>query len=418
MRFVSTRGKAPALGFSEAILAGLAPDGGLYVPETFPRILGTSGTLVDTAIAVLAPYLAGDPLAPSLKAIVESAFTFPAPLRWLGPTLGILELVHGPTAAFKDFGARFLAECVCRLPLPPNPVVLVATSGDTGGAVASAFHGRPGIDVVVLFPKGRVSPLQEHQLTCWGGNVRAFAVRGSFDDCQRLVKQAFSDRRLREKRTLLSANSISLGRLLPQQAYFAHAAMEWKARTGRAPGFVVPTGNLGNAVAALYAREMGFPIGKVAFALNENTTLLEYSQTGNYVPAPSLPTLANAMDVGAPSNIERLQHLFPDLKGLQAATEAVSSYDEALRKEIQSFSDRYAEAICPHTAAGFAAVPKLPPGDWIVAATAHAGKFREIVEPILGRPLSLPESLRALLQKPTECKEIGIRYDDLTAVLK
>lgn len=417
MKYVSTRGKTPALGFSEAILGGLAPDGGLYVPEAIPKILAKPGTLVEVASQVLAPYLEGDPLASKLGEIIESAFTFPAPVRWLGPNLGLLELFHGPTAAFKDFGARFLAACVARLPLPPNPVVLVATSGDTGGAVASAFHGKPDIEVVILFPKGRVSPLQEHQLTCWGGNVRALAVRGSFDDCQRLVKQAFADRRLREKKTLLSANSISLGRLLPQQAYFAHAALEWKARTGRAPGFVVPTGNLGNAVAALYVREMGFPVSHVVFALNANTTVLEYWRTGTYVPAPSLPTLANAMDVGAPSNLERLQHLFPERKALQSATSAVSSLDEKLRREIQAFSDKYADAICPHTAAGFAALAGLAPGDWIVAATAHAAKFREVVEPILGRPIPLPESLGALLEKPASSKEMGIRYDDLTNAL-
>ncbi len=417
MKYISTRGGAPAVGLSEAILASLAPDGGLYVPEKFPRVKPVLSTLPEMGRTILAPYFAGDLLEDKLSEIADAAFSFPAPVRSLGPSLGLLELFHGPTAAFKDFGARFLAECVVRMPLPPNPAVLVATSGDTGGAVAAAFHGRPGIEVIVLFPKGRVSPLQEHQLTAWGGNVRAYAVRGSFDDCQRLVKQAFQDRRLRSKRPILSANSINLGRFLPQQVYFARAAMEWKARTGRNPGFVVPTGNLGNATAALYAKQIGFPIEKVALALNANTTIREFYETGTYVPAPSLPTLANAMDVGAPSNIERLEHLFPDDQKLRAGIYVVSSLDEALRREIQSFSDKHAEAICPHTAAGFAALEKIPAGDWIVAATAHPAKFREVVEPILGRQVPMPESLRAILARPAASKEIGTRYDDFLAIL-
>ncbi|MDE2052687.1 MAG: pyridoxal-phosphate dependent enzyme, partial [Gammaproteobacteria bacterium] len=227
MRFKSTRDEQLTAGFGEALAQGLAPDGGLYVPTEWPRVQAGSfsarESLAGIGARLLAPFAAGDPLAPSLPEVTAEAFDFPAPVVALGGggRLAVLELFHGPTAAFKDFGARFLAACLSRLcgPAARPLTILVATSGDTGGAVAAAFHGRPGIEVAVLFPKGLVSPTQERQLTCWGGNVRSFAVRGTFDDCQRLVKQAFLDRQWRQERALSSANSINLGRLLPQAVY-------------------------------------------------------------------------------------------------------------------------------------------------------------------------------------------------------
>ncbi|HET7843138.1 MAG TPA: pyridoxal-phosphate dependent enzyme, partial [Xanthomonadales bacterium] len=257
MRFLSTRGHAPAATLSEAIAAGLAPDGGLYVPEALPRFDDARGaTLADTAIGLLAPFFAGDALAPHLEALCAHAFAFEAPLVPLaGEDASVLELFHGPTAAFKDYGARFLAAALSRLNAGASRplTILVATSGDTGSAVGAAFHGLPNVRVAILYPDGRVSPRQAHQLGCFGDNVRAFRVAGSFDDCQRMAKAAFADAALRADVPLTSANSISLGRLLPQMAYYAHAAL-----AGEAPlPFVVPTGNLGNAFAAILARALG-----------------------------------------------------------------------------------------------------------------------------------------------------------------
>ncbi|MDQ3804815.1 MAG: pyridoxal-phosphate dependent enzyme, partial [Acidobacteriota bacterium] len=254
MKYVSTRSSSPALGLSAAVQASLAPDGGLYVPEQFPAFAARDfdglESLPEIAERFLRPFFEGDELAPHLGAVCREAFSFAVPLSELDETTAVLELFHGPTAAFKDVGARFLAACVSRL--PGRRTVLVATSGDTGGAVAAAFHGRTGVEVVILFPLGLVSPRQQQQLTCWGGNVRAFAVRGDFDACQRVVKLAFADREWGRAKGLLSANSINLGRLLPQAAYHAAAGLWYLRRRGARPGLVVPTGNLGNAVAGFW----------------------------------------------------------------------------------------------------------------------------------------------------------------------
>jgi len=308
LRYLSTRGRSPAVTISGAIAAGLAPDGGLYVPQTFPRLDASSfdpdGSLADTAATLLAPFFAGDPLAAELPAICREALDFETPLRPLPQRdTFVLELFHGPTAAFKDVGARFLAACLRRLPRDDaRPLtILVATSGDTGAAVGAAFHGQPNIDVVILYPDGRVSPRQAHQLGSFGGNVRTLRVQGRFDDCQRMVKAALNDAALQVVRPLSSANSISLGRLLPQMSYYAHAALQLWREHGVPLNFVVPTGNLGNAVAALWARRLGLPVGEVRLACNANVTLPEFFGGGDYRPRDAVATLANAMDVGAPA---------------------------------------------------------------------------------------------------------------------
>jgi threonine synthase len=305
MNVISTRRGATDLPLADALLGGTAPDGGLFVPARLPPGETLRGaTLPDSALAMLAPFFAGDRLESELPAMLVEAFTFPAPLvplRNRGDF--VVELFHGPTAAFKDFGARFLAACMRRLH-PPGAgtrTVLVATSGDTGGAVAAAFHRMHGVRVVLLYPDGRVSPRQAHQLGAFGENVTALRVAGTFDECQAMVKAAFADPELAPLR-LTSANSISLGRLLPQLAYHAHAA--WAS--GGTLNLIVPTGNLGNAVAAVWARELGAPIGDIVLATNANKTLAEFFEGGAYHGRPSVPTLANAMDVGDPSNFERL----------------------------------------------------------------------------------------------------------------
>src|SRR5690606_14140340 len=309
MRFLSTRG-GHAADLIDAVMRGLAPDGGLYVPDALPRIEPGSvrgESLAEIAAEVLAPFFAGSPLADELDAICNDALDFPVPLKSLdggAGKLSVLELFHGPTAAFKDVGARFLAAVMERaLPLVsddrPGPLtILVATSGDTGGAVAAAFHGRRGIRVGVLYPKGQVSPRQQHQLTCWGGNVRAFEVAGSFDDCQAMVKAAFVDPELSRRHRLTAANSINLGRLLPQAAYHAAASLWHFRKHGTAAGSIVPTGNLGNGMACVWAKAIGMPIREIVLAVNANRTIPDFLATGDWQPRPSVQTLASAMDVG------------------------------------------------------------------------------------------------------------------------
>lgn len=423
--------------FAQALLKGLAPDGGLYVPQHWPvqqpaqlcariglapaQYLSAAG-LARIGELLLAPLVQDSELAGELAAITARAFSFPAPLTGLDSEgrLGVLELFHGPTAAFKDFGARFLAACMSRLRTsgqrPLN--ILVATSGDTGGAVAAAFHRLPGVAVSVLFPKGLVSPLQQHQLTCWGENVRSFAVRGTFDDCQRMVKAAFMDAQLNQRFELSSANSINLGRLLPQAVYYAAASLKGFSEHGEPVSFVVPAGNLGNSVAGLWARRLGMPIGEFILAHNANRTVPDLLQTGRFEPRASIPTLASAMDVGNPSNLERLRSLYPDLAQLRATISADVVTDEQIRARIRAGFQDYGQIWCPHTATAAEVYARLSParrhsGRWVVLGTAHPAKFREIVEPLIGRSVTVPESLARLLQLPAQAREIAADLDAL-----
>ncbi len=403
MIVTSTRGGS-SVTLSEAIATGLAPDGGLYMPPPMAAHVGAWGNDLRTrALTLLRPFFVDELLAPHLETIINEAFTFDAPTKWLSDDTGLLELFHGPTAAFKDFGARFLASALSRL-RTEETTVLVATSGDTGAAVASAFHKRPGFRVVILYPDGRVSPRQAHQLGAFGDNVSAFRVDGTFDDCQRMVKEAFSDREISARHRLASANSISLGRLLPQMAYYAHASLSAMERGQGTPSFVIPTGNLGNAFACLLARECGLPIERIVLATNANRVLADYVATGIYSPQPSLATLANAMDVGAPSNVERLRHRFPEVA---KAVSADWVDDETIRETIKASP----EAICPHTACGVAVLKRLRSqgvkGPFVVAATAHPAKFDSIVEPLVGRAIPVPPALAELLARPAKAQPLA-----------
>jgi threonine synthase len=280
--------------------------------------------------------------------------------------------------------------------------VLVATSGDTGAAVASAFHRRPGFRVVILYPDGRVSPRQAHQLGAFGGNVTTFRVAGTFDDCQRVVKAAFGDHELTARHALVSANSISLGRLLPQMAYYAHASLSAHEQEKGSVSFVVPTGNLGNAFACLLAKECGLPIDRVVLATNANRVLADFVATGHYEPRASLATLANAMDVGAPSNVERLRHRFEDVTKV---VQADWVDDETIRSSIKRTLEETGQIICPHTACGMEVLRRLrsrgAKGTWLVAATAHPAKFDSVVEPLIGRTVPVPPALAELLARPS-----------------
>jgi len=412
LRYLSTRGQAPAATLGEAIAAGLAPDGGLYVPERLPTldlaVFDPRGDLAATTATLLAPFFAGDALADRLPAICVEAFTFDAPLRPLArPDAALLELFHGPTAAFKDFGARFLAACLQRLrPADARPLtILVATSGDTGAAVGAAFHRKPGVRVAILYPDGRVSPRQAHQLGSFGDNVQALRVAGSFDDCQRMVKAALNDAGLQREVPLSSANSISLGRLLPQMGYYAHAALRWWRAHRQPLDFIIPTGNLGNAMACVWARGMGLPIGEIRLACNANGTLPDFFAGAQYRPRDAVATLANAMDVGAPSNFERLRWTYGgNDEAVRHALSAASIDDATIRATLLRHARDHGEVVCPHTATALAVLDREPRDDarhWAVVATAHPAKFDAALEPLLGRALAVPPALAAMLERPS-----------------
>ena len=418
MQYLSTRTPAHRVSLSTALQDGLAPDGGLYVPERFPD-LGPEAfegrtTIEAVAERLLRPFAEGDDLADVLPEICEAMFGFPVPLREIGRGTSVLELFHGPTAAFKDVGARFLADSLARLnegaaqPL----TILVATSGDTGAAVAAAFWKKPNVEVVVLYPKGKVSDRQEQQLTGWSDNVQTVAVRGVFDDCQTLVKEAFQDEAWQERLRLSSANSINIGRLLPQMTYYAYASLRhWRAH-GTRPNVIVPSGNLGNGLACLYARECGLPIGEVVFATNENRPVTHYLETGEYEAFETQETLATAMDVGNPSNMERLRHHYSGSGGAEALHDAIGAErvtDEQIERHVRQGPEAWDTVWDPHTATAVEAREHLDPDDeheWILVATAHPAKFPEVVEPLVGHAVDVPEPLAEVMARSHPVPEV------------
>jgi threonine synthase len=433
--YCSTR-SSDKLDLAGAIMRGLAPDGGLFMPESLPHTAPGSfdgcHSLAEVGTRLLAPLFAGSKLESALADICQDAFSFPIPVVSVpsadGERLAVMELFHGPTSAFKDVGARFLAATMTRIldseaADPRGPLtILVATSGDTGGAVAAAFHNRPGIRVVVLFPDGQVSPRQQHQLTCWGGNVISLAVKGAFDDCQALVKNAFRDPHMNQSHRLTSANSINIGRLMPQCVYYAAASLEVWRRTGERVNFVVPTGNLGNGFAAIWARAMGLPINDIVLATNMNRSIADYLVSGDWRPRDSIATLASAMDVGDPSNMERLKALHPEFSELRAAIDAYPVDDDEIRQQIDKDFKQRGQTWCPHTATGFWAFDHLASerrraGPWIVAATAHPAKFETIVEPIIGQAVPVPPALAALMALPARFHRIDPVLQELEQAL-
>lgn len=414
MKLVSTRTPDSAsprgVTFQEAAQVGLAPDGGLFVPVDPPHFDDVADLLradfPERSVEILHRLL-GDELP---RAVIEdlsrSAFTFPAPLVKVGGRISALELFHGPTLAFKDFGARFLAR-VLALGAGGQPrMVLTATSGDTGAAVASAFHGLSGVRVVVLYPAGRVSPMQERQFATCGGNVLALAVEGAFDDCQRLVKGAFEDAELVARLGLTSANSINIARLLAQTLYYFEAAAQ--AEPGQPLVVSVPSGNFGNLTAGLWAQAMGAPIHTFVAATNANRVVPDYLDTGRYQPRASVATLSNAMDVGSPSNWERIFALFGGRHG--AMTEALrwGSCTDAETEQAVTALDRAGYLADPHGAVACQVLQaQLREGErGVFLATAHPAKFRESLAPALGREIPLPKALLDLLDKPLLCEPL------------
>ena len=427
--FVSTRGSTPT-SFAEALFQGLAPDGGLYVPEVVPGFAtAPPPTAGATRFAESARWAARSLLAGSLPpelitSVVDSALDFEAPLVEVEPGLYVLELFHGPSLAFKDVGARFMARAMAALDRPGSAseprTVLVATSGDTGGAVAAAFHGVEGTRVVVLFPRDGISARQRRQMTTLAGNIVAAAVEGTFDDCQRMAKAAFADEELRRSCRLTSANSINIGRLIPLTFYYVHAAsmLGWD---GPPPTFVVPSGNLGNLCAGLLAHRAGLPAAGFVAACNTNRVFPDYLESGRFAPRPSTPTASNAMDVGDPSNLERIRWLYgDDVAALRADVTGVSCSDEETSATIAGVFERTGYVLDPHGAVAYCAARKagLPGrGPAVVLATAHPAKFPDVVEASTGRSVPLPEALADRMNEPEHWVEIDPSDSDLRVLL-
>ncbi|MBR5076929.1 MAG: threonine synthase [Bacteroidales bacterium] len=431
MKYYSTNGKAPLAGLEKAVVRGLAEDRGLYMPERIPSLPADffahiqTLTFQEIACTVADALFGEDVPQKELHRIVEETLSFDCPVVPITRSIGALELFHGPTLAFKDVGARFMARLLgyfTRASLDRRTVhVLVATSGDTGSAVANGFLGVEGVQVHVLYPKGKVSPIQEAQFTTLGQNVTALEVDGCFDDCQALVKSAFMDAGLTERLRLTSANSINVARLLPQSFYYFHGYAQMK-RLGLARQLVVcvPSGNFGNLCAGLFAAKMGLPVKRFVAANNANDVFYEYLQTGAYSPRPSIPTLANAMDVGDPSNAARIFDLYGgDWEALTADISGATVSDAEIRETIRDCRRQYGYLLDPHGACGFKAVyHNLAPGESVLLCeTAHPAKFKDIVEDAAGERVEVPERLAAFLRGQKQTVPMGTDFAAFKAYL-
>ena len=423
MNFYSTRDRErkQACTLREAAMMGLAPDGGLFVPERIPQAdLDEAERLAGESYAALAGYLAGlffgdDLDTEALRRELATLYDYPVPLRRVGRGRYTLELFHGPTCAFKDFGAGFMGRAVGMLGAAGERlVILTATSGDTGSAVAHGFYNVPGVDVVVLYPEGKISRLQECQMTALGGNIHPLRVAGTFDDCQRLVKELFADESFRRRRRVTSANSINLLRWIPQAFYYFYGYFSWRRETGGdLPTIVVPSGNFGNLAAGMLAQRMGLPVGGFVAASNLNDVVPEFLHTGVYRPRPSVQTPASAMDVGAPSNFERMLWLCGgDPERLRSELEGFRCDNAGIRRTIDELYERYGYFSDPHSAVGYAASMAVgKPGFYL--STAHPAKFGEVIASVTGSRVPLPERLSVLTQRPQHSDPLAV---DLAAL--
>jgi len=430
MKYRSTLRRSPEVSLRDAVLRGSAPDGGLYMPVEMPHLpadfLGRLSKLTFPEIGLnVAGLFTGTEIPKSvLTEIVTEAFNFPVPLITLNDRLHILELFHGPTLAFKDFGARFMARLMGYFVQESGKqlTVIVATSGDTGSAVAHAFLGVPGIRVVILYPAGRVSDAQEKQLTTLGRNITALEVSGSFDDCQRLAKQALVDPTLSEKLTLTSANSINIGRLIPQIFYYFAGVAQIPARDNPVV-FSVPSGNFGNLTGGLFAKRIGLGVGQFIAATNANDVFPEFLRSGNMIPRASRHTLSNAMDVGNPSNFARIVDLYDnDLQSIRRDIWGCSFSDEETLRVMHDVEQRHQYVLDPHTAVGVLGLQSYAKQNHadiqgIVLATAHPSKFAETVVRAVGMRPAMPERLAACLDRPKKSIPFANRFSDLQEFL-
>jgi threonine synthase len=433
MKWISTRRSSPAVPFIDALFAGTAPDGGLYFPEQFDPLPAAtldalrSADLVEIAAAVGTHLLRDEITRAALEPLVREALDFPIPLVQVSERVWVLELFHGPTRAFKDVGARVQARLLHHFTDGTPLTILVATSGDTGSAVAQAFHGVPDTRVVVLYPEGQVTEVQEAQMASLGDNITAVSVRGTFDDCQRLVKQAFADDEVRKQVWLTPANSINLGRLLPQVFYYfvlmrlvepAKAGPFGTEQSADAPIVSVPSGNFGNLTAGLIAKRIGLPVRHFVAATNVNDVVPEYLRSGIYAPRPSVRTVANAMDVGAPSNFERMRALYDDdIDRMRQDVKGAAFEDARVIEEIGRVYREHGYLLDPHGAIAWLGLQQAleadPGAPGVFLATAHPAKFREVVEPAIGRPVELPATLAAALARPRHSVPLPASYPAL-----
>jgi len=429
MKYYSTNRQSALVDFREATIEGLAPDKGLYFPEAIPQIDPhmieniKSYSNVDIAFNVMKPYVEGALPDGELLRIVAESISYEFPLVTINDRIASLELFHGPTFAFKDLGARFMSRCLGYFAQDASQkmTVLVATSGDTGGAVASGFYDVSGVEVVILYPSGKVSNVQEKQLTSLGKNVYALEVQGNFDDCQRLVKEAFADTALRAQRFLTSANSINVARWLPQQLFYFFAYKQWQDK-GEAPVVAVPSGNFGNICSGMLANLAGLPIKKFVVACNANDAVPAYLLSGEYSPKETISTISNAMDVGNPSNFVRILELYRNsYERIKQNMVGYSISDEVTRDTIRSVSDRYGYWLDPHGAVAYKALEQYlgehPAESGIILETAHPVKFDSGVEVEQALPAVLTEKVALLLKSEKHSTIIGPVYDELKAFL-
>jgi threonine synthase len=422
MKYYSTNKESPLALFKEATIKGQAPDKGLYFPETIPQV--DKGLIDDIekvsneeiAFRVIKPYIANEINDDDLFKIVSETINFPIPLVKVNDNIFSLELFHGPTLAFKDVGARFMSRCLGYFLKNENKkvTVLVATSGDTGGAVANGFYDVPGVDVIILYPSGKVSAVQEKQLTTLGKNIHALEVEGNFDDCQQMVKQAFADEDVNKKLFLTSANSINIARWLPQQFYYFFAYKQW-ADKKHAPVISVPSGNFGNICAGILAKKSGLPVHHFIAACNVNDTVTKYLQTEILQTQTAVPTLSNAMDVGNPSNFIRIleifHHQFPDL------AKNLSSYsisDEETLATIKEVYERSKYLLDPHGAVGYLSLKRFlqthPGRKGVLLETAHPVKFPDAVEKATARKIEIPSAVSSLMNIEKKSIKMNASY--------
>ncbi len=428
MKFYSTNKKSEPVSFKEAVLKGIADDGGLFMPETIPSLSKefwdniSEYDLPEIGYNISKLFLEDELTDNEIKDIISSSINFNAPLVKLDDSNYILELFHGPTLAFKDFGARFMAKTLSHLNDGKQITILVATSGDTGSAVANGFYKVDGINVVLLYPKNKVSKIQEQQLTTLDENITALEVEGNFDDCQKLVKTAFLDEEIKTKLILSSANSINIARLIPQSFYYISAYAQLKDKNAQMV-FSVPSGNFGNLTGGLFAYKMGLPVKNFIASVNSNDVFRNYISTGNYEPKPSVKTISNAMDVGNPSNFSRLYKLFGgDYPTIKSLIKSYSFNDDQTKEAIKEVKNKYGYLIDPHGAVGYLGLKKYykENGDefsGIILETAHPAKFKDIVDKVLSIDIPLPDELNKCMKKEKHSIIISNKFEDLKEFL-
>ena len=429
MKFFSTNRKSELVDFRNAVINGIADDGGLYLPVEIPKLPDSFFSNLNSfsfhKIALTVTELFVDGITKNdLKKIIQDSFNFPVPTVQLDENFSILELTHGPTLAFKDFGARFMANTLSHFVKNANDeiVILVATSGDTGSAVANGFYNVEGIKVVLLYPSGMVSKIQEQQLTTLGGNITALEIEGTFDDCQRLVKEAFADLNLKKNLNLTSANSINIARLIPQSLYYFYSYGQLQKRN-KPIVFSVPSGNLGNLTGGILAFKMGLPVSKFIAAANANKVFPDYLKSGKFIPQPTIKTISNAMDVGNPSNFARISSIFlnqSDNAGKVIFSDSFS--DEDTYNAIREVYSKYNYVIDPHGAVGYLADRKYSMeygNDFIsiILETAHPAKFASEIEKALGINIEIPDRLKSCLNKEKQSIKLSKEFSELKSFL-